>query len=721
MTFYLNKMCFSRPDLVGKPVAVAHARGNREASATKVALRKAEMKAHMNRRKKEASKTDDDGEIQGDAEESSSTSLCADDFVEFSSMSELASVSYEARAAGVKNGTFLGAARKLCPDLVTIPYDFDGYQEVARVLYDTVASITLDIQAVSCDEMLADITDVVNSLRVEPMHVAEFLREQIFSKTQCKASVGLGSSILLARVATRRAKPDGKYHLADDQAEEFIRGVGVGELPGVGRVNARRLKELKVEKCQDMQALSMVQLQKEFGAKVGKSLYGFCRGIDERKINLRQERKSVSAEVNYGIRFRCETDFADFLDRLSAEVAERLENAGCVGGGRCVTLKLMVRAKDAPEETSKFLGHGVCDSVSRSCTLSSATREAKVIAREAKLLGNAMNVKCQDLRGIGIQLSKLEFSRSDGAASKSILSYVRKKAEGSSKSKTSSVNRTEGHSRSNNPDCDITFSQIDPEVLTALPAEVRAEVEATYRKREKASESEESGQARRDSILDATISQLDQEYISALPSDMAEEVKQQLAENKRVRESAAGPSTSSNAFAAIMSKTPTKELTPKRGKKRGRPPKNSPRFIKSSAKTSAKASRELFKEKDAPANTETCQEPEDVTVVEDIKIKDEESEVNLDGETELEGVRLLVRNWMRSCPSGPTADDLSAVSDYFAGVVRQKTRLSQVPVLLKMMSRTSAQLGAAWTDAVAEISVAVQDCMIQVFGHKLHV
>ena len=61
------------------------------------------------------------------------------DVVEFSSMSELASVSYEARAKGVKNGMFLGPARKLCPDIVTIPYDFEGYQEVARTLYDTVA------------------------------------------------------------------------------------------------------------------------------------------------------------------------------------------------------------------------------------------------------------------------------------------------------------------------------------------------------------------------------------------------------------------------------------------------------------------------------------------------------------------------------------------------------------------------------------------------------
>ena len=61
-------------------------------------------------------------------------------------MSEIASCSYEARKMGVKNGMFLGAALKLCPDLQTIPYDFPGYEEVSRHLYDTVAAYTLDIQ-----------------------------------------------------------------------------------------------------------------------------------------------------------------------------------------------------------------------------------------------------------------------------------------------------------------------------------------------------------------------------------------------------------------------------------------------------------------------------------------------------------------------------------------------------------------------------------------------
>lgn len=55
------------------------------------------------------------------------------------SLSEIASCSYEARKMGLKNGMFVGKALQLCPDLKTIPYDFEQYKEVALTLYDTIA------------------------------------------------------------------------------------------------------------------------------------------------------------------------------------------------------------------------------------------------------------------------------------------------------------------------------------------------------------------------------------------------------------------------------------------------------------------------------------------------------------------------------------------------------------------------------------------------------
>ena len=72
---------------------------------------------------------------------------------------------------------------------------------------------------------------------------------------------------------------------------------------GVGWSLTKRFEGMNVATCGDLQKLTLDALQKEFGPKTGQSLYRYCRGQDDRPIKIEQQRKSVSAEVNYGIRF----------------------------------------------------------------------------------------------------------------------------------------------------------------------------------------------------------------------------------------------------------------------------------------------------------------------------------------------------------------------------------------------------------------------------------
>ena len=77
----------------------------------------------------------------------------------------------------------------------------------------------------------------------------------------------------------------------------------MNDLPGVGWSLGHKLQTLGVETCSDLQKFSSQSLQKEFGPKTGLQLYQYCRGIDDRTLRTERERKSVSAEINYGIRF----------------------------------------------------------------------------------------------------------------------------------------------------------------------------------------------------------------------------------------------------------------------------------------------------------------------------------------------------------------------------------------------------------------------------------
>ena len=196
----------------------------------------------------------------------------------------------------------IGRARTLCPDLQTVPYDFEGYQEVAKVLYDTVARYTLDIQAVSCDEMLVDLTSVLIEVDVSAEVFVEHLRQEVFASTGCAASVGLGPNVLLARLATREAKPDGVFHLKDEeQIESFMRKVKVGDLPGVGRKTEPRLKDMSGgDTCGDLQSVAQDLLVAELGERTGNAIFEACRGISSLGLDFGVDGgvpKSVSSEV----------------------------------------------------------------------------------------------------------------------------------------------------------------------------------------------------------------------------------------------------------------------------------------------------------------------------------------------------------------------------------------------------------------------------------------
>ncbi|XP_033358282.1 DNA repair protein REV1 isoform X2 [Bombus vosnesenskii] len=372
--FFVSVGLRDRPELRGLPIAVTHAKGNKDG--------------------------------------------------EHGSLSEIASCSYEARKAGVKNGMFLGEALKICPNLKPVPYNFEGYTEVSYMLYDIVASYTLDIEAVSCDEMYADCTKILEESSLTPMEFATIIRQEIKEKTGCPVSTGFGSNKLLARLATRKAKPDGQFYIQQEHINDCVSTFNVQDLPGVGWTTTHKLNNLNVRTCAELQAISLATLQKEFGKKTGDILYNMCRGVDHSKLNLEHVRKSVSAEVNYGIRFENNDDAIDFLKKLCREVCNRLNKINAKG--RCITLKLLIRAKEAPKETEKFMGHGLCDYVTRSKNLISPISDVDIITKEVIILWNQMQKVPEDARGIGIQISKLEILKNKSRGT-TLLNFIKNK------------------------------------------------------------------------------------------------------------------------------------------------------------------------------------------------------------------------------------------------------------------------------------------------------
>ncbi|XP_065183744.1 DNA repair protein REV1-like isoform X2 [Sycon ciliatum] len=320
------------------------------------------------------------------------------------SSADIASCSYEARARGVKNGMWLTRAVELCPDLVTVPYDFAAYRVASQSLYQVLTSFSRTIEAVSCDEAFIDVSSLVHTDE-EAKLLAEDIRKAILDATGVMASAGIASNVLLARMATRLGKPNGQYLVTEPEVLEFIGKQDVGKLPGVGHATTRQLASMGVETCLDLRKLSLSVLKEQFGPKTGLLLWDHARGKDDRELRVTRERKSISAEINYGMRFKQKSDVEKFVMELSNELEQRM--ASCQMKGQHLCLKMKVRKPTAPKESRKHMGHGLCDNLTKSMSLPSAVSDSAAIRRFVWTLIEQLKVDYCDIRGMGIQMQKL--------------------------------------------------------------------------------------------------------------------------------------------------------------------------------------------------------------------------------------------------------------------------------------------------------------------------
>ncbi|EDU39787.1 DNA polymerase IV [Pyrenophora tritici-repentis Pt-1C-BFP] len=340
--------------------------------------------------------------------------------------SEIASCNYPARTYGVKNGMWMKRAQELCPDLKILPYDFPAYEETSRAFYDVILSTGGLVQSVSIDEALVDVSNLCISVggsdgkahsegsvyreQAKANEIALNLRDEVRSRTGCNVSVGIGGNILLAKVGLRRAKPAGQYQIKPEEALDFIGQLQVQDLPGVAWSIGGKLEGLGIKLVKDIRELTKEKLIQTLGPKTGEKLYEYSRGIDRQEVGEQVVRKSVSAEVNWGVRFENQEQADEFIASLCGELQKRLRKEKVKG--KQFTMKVMRRSPDAPLDPSKHLGHGKCDTHNKSILLGVATNSSEVLTKEALAIVRGFAFTPGELRGIGIQMTKLELMKS---------------------------------------------------------------------------------------------------------------------------------------------------------------------------------------------------------------------------------------------------------------------------------------------------------------------
>lgn len=389
-----------------------------------------------------------------------------DNYNVLDSSADISSCNYEARAYGIRNDMYINEALKLCPQLQMIPYDFEGYNRASRVFYEVLSEWASEFQAVSCDEAFIELD---TSRESNPEVAAQLLRAEIKEKCEIDASIGIGPNMLIARLATRKAKPNGQFRVKKDDLDEFMQIQMLKDLPGVGDAIIEKLPS-NVSTCQDVRKLlTLTDLQNRLGNRQGLNLFRKARGEDDRSVGVQLDRKSVGSEISWGVRFSSLSQCRRFLDDLGNEVWQRMLDAfPSIPEPKPKRIQVkLYRKQEGAGASMKHLGRGICDTFHRSksfpkgiLTESSFVLEIWQIFEAEFLKG--LSTKIEDVRGIGIFAS--DFACNQKSSHKDILESF-KPANCLAESAL------------------ISASQVDSQVWPELPEEIRREFEEEWQKR----------------------------------------------------------------------------------------------------------------------------------------------------------------------------------------------------------------------------------------------
>src|SRR3954451_19828953 len=245
------------------------------------------------------------------------------------------------------------------------------------------------VEPLSLDEAFVDLgAAALTSYDDESVRaLAEEVRRRVHDVTGgLTASVGIGTSKFIAKVASDLDKPDGLVVVTAGSEQELLRPMHVTVIPGVGPATSERLRRAGISSVADLEAVSEEELVRLLGKAHGHGLFLLARAQDDRPVVPERETKSVSVEGTY------DTDLTDrrlmegLVSRQAVGVAERLRKSGL--SGRTITLK--VRLHDFT-------------TLSRSTTLNAPTDAGPTIARLARgLLGELDLTGGVRLLGVGV-------------------------------------------------------------------------------------------------------------------------------------------------------------------------------------------------------------------------------------------------------------------------------------------------------------------------------
>ncbi|MBX3309202.1 MAG: DNA polymerase IV [Cryobacterium sp.] len=282
-----------------------------------------------------------------------------------SARSVVTAANYPARKYGVRSAIPLARALQLCPTAIVLEPHFEKYRHYSRQVMAIFDDMTPLVERLGIDEAFLDVSGARGVIG-SPAEVGVLIRGRVRAETGLACSVGAAATKFVAKLASGRAKPDGLLVIPKAETLAFLHPLPVGALWGVGAVTEKSLLGRGLHTIGDIAESPVDVLRRIVGDAAGRKLHALANGIDPRPVTRDIAEKSVGHEVTFEVDIADATVLRRELLRQATQVGSRLRASGVKG--RTVVLKLryadfttITRSRTLAEATD--VGRRIADEV----------------------------------------------------------------------------------------------------------------------------------------------------------------------------------------------------------------------------------------------------------------------------------------------------------------------------------------------------------------------
>jgi DNA polymerase-4/DNA polymerase V len=304
-------------------------------------------------------------------------------------------LTYEAKACGVKRGMRLSEIRKICPDAVILPSDYETYSLYSTRMFSIVRRYTPMVEEYSIDECFAELTGLRRPLRMSYGEIARAVKEELETQLGITFSIGLAPTKVLAKIGSKWQKPAGLTVIPGNQIHLFLKDLSVGKVWNIGPQTEAHLRTLGVRTALEFARKDEEWVKRHF-TKPHLEIWTELHG--ESVYDLETEEKHDYASISKTKTFTPPSRDREFV---FAQLSKNIENA-CIKARRH---GLAARCAVIFVKTQDFRGEGV------ECALSAATAVPSDIIRVIHPTFDNLFKEGTEYRATGVILSKLSEDR----------------------------------------------------------------------------------------------------------------------------------------------------------------------------------------------------------------------------------------------------------------------------------------------------------------------